>query len=86
MNKINNSYSVKSDHSFDIELWIPHSAPPSVTIGNFGFLNTFNDNFDTESSKSWVAIANLKSPNDHFSLCDSLGCGRWDRFMIYQFP
>jgi len=23
------------------------------------------------------AIANLKSPNDHFSLCDSLGCGRW---------
>jgi uncharacterized DUF497 family protein len=24
------------------------------------------------------AIANLKSPNDHFSLCDSLGCGRWD--------
>jgi hypothetical protein len=24
-----------------------------------------------------VAIANLKSPNDHFSLCDSLGCGRW---------
>ncbi|MBS9388030.1 MAG: hypothetical protein HEQ33_03640 [Dolichospermum sp. WA123] len=30
----------------------PHSAPPSVTIGNFGFLNTFNDNFDTKSSKS----------------------------------
>nr|WP_325078679.1 transposase [Sphaerospermopsis aphanizomenoides] len=25
-----------------------------------------------------MAIANLKSPNDHFSLCDSLGCGRWD--------
>jgi predicted Fe-S protein YdhL (DUF1289 family) len=23
-----------------------------------------------------VAIADLKSPNDHFSLCDSLGCGR----------
>jgi plasmid segregation protein ParM len=30
----------------------PHSAPPSVTIGNFGFLNTFDDNFDTKSSKS----------------------------------
>ena len=24
-----------------------------------------------------MAIANPKSPNDHFSLCDSLGCGRW---------
>nr|WP_242032394.1 DUF4258 domain-containing protein [Aphanizomenon flos-aquae] len=30
----------------------PHSAPPSVTIGNFGFLNTFDDNFDTKLSKS----------------------------------
>ena len=27
---------------------IPHSAPPGVTIGNFGFLNTFEDNFDTK--------------------------------------
>ncbi len=26
-----------------------------------------------------MAIANLKSPNDHFSLCDSLGCGRSDK-------
>ncbi|MDD1444839.1 response regulator, partial [Dolichospermum sp. ST_sed2] len=23
----------------------PHSAPPGVTIGNFGFLNTLKDNF-----------------------------------------
>jgi hypothetical protein len=28
--------------------YIPHSAPPGVTIGNFGFLNTFEDNFDTK--------------------------------------
>ncbi|MDD1422584.1 hypothetical protein MEO40_26455, partial [Dolichospermum sp. ST_sed1] len=25
----------------------PHSAPPGVTIGNFGFLNTLKDNFYT---------------------------------------
>jgi hypothetical protein len=34
------------------KVYNPHSAPPSVTIGNFGFLNTFDDNFDTKSSKS----------------------------------
>jgi hypothetical protein len=42
---------VKNNWEFT-EVWIPHSAPPSVTIGNFGFLNTFDDNFDTKSSKS----------------------------------
>ena len=29
----------------------PHSAPPGVTIGNFGFLNTLKDNFYTKMSK-----------------------------------
>ena len=28
----------------------PHSAPPGVTIGNFGFLNTLKDNFYTKMS------------------------------------
>jgi hypothetical protein len=30
------------------DVYTPHSAPPGVTIGNFGFLNTFEDNFDTK--------------------------------------
>ena len=33
------------------EVLNPHSAPPSVTIGNFGFLKTCEDNFDTKWSK-----------------------------------
>jgi hypothetical protein len=55
----------------------PPSAPPGVTIGNFGFLNTLKDNFYTKIWKFQIAIASPKSPNDHFSLCDSLGCGMW---------
>ena len=31
-----------------------------------------------------MAIADLKSPNDHFSLCDSLGCGRSVIKLIYN--
>jgi hypothetical protein len=38
--------------AFGVVAYNPHSAPPSVTIGNFGFLNTFDDNFDTKLSKS----------------------------------
>jgi len=44
------------------------------------------DSFYTKSGKFQIAnclqqrfaIANPKSPNDQFSLCDSLGCGMWD--------
>ena len=35
----------------DRVFYIPHSAPPGVTIGNFGFLNTLKDNFYTKMSK-----------------------------------
>ncbi|MDK2413444.1 hypothetical protein QHH11_28950, partial [Aphanizomenon sp. PH219] len=52
-------------------LYTPPSAPPGVTIGNFGFLNTLEDNFYTKFGKFQIAIANPKSPNDQFSLCDS---------------
>jgi hypothetical protein len=33
------------------EIFSPHSAPPSVIIGNLGFLKTFEDNFNTKWSK-----------------------------------
>ncbi len=42
LNEIIAIYAITDD------LLNPHSAPPSVTIGNFGFLNTFDDNFDTK--------------------------------------
>jgi hypothetical protein len=41
----------------------PHSAPPTVTIGFFGFLLTIEAVFYTIMGKFWIAIANPKSSN-----------------------